>query len=162
MLSGLGAALPVVAQTVYGVAANYPYTIIPLFILMGSFAGQAGITRDLYNTFDKLVPELPGGLGVATIAACAGFAALSGSSVAAAAAMGNVALPEMRRFGYHPKLATGIVAAGGTLELSDPAQPGVCRLRHAHGAVDRQAPDLGHSARASFCPSLILRSSLPR
>ena len=67
---------------------------------MGSFAGQAGITRDLYNTFDKLFRKLPGGLGIATIAACAGFAALSGSSVAAAAAMGNVALPEMRRFGY--------------------------------------------------------------
>src|SRR5512135_848058 len=124
LLSGLGAALPVVAQTVYGVAASYPYTIIPLFILMGSFAGQAGITRDLYTTFDKLFRKLPGGLGVATIAACTGFAALSGSSVAAAAAMGNVALPEMRRFGYHPKLATGIVAAGGTLSFLIPPSLG--------------------------------------
>ncbi len=124
LLSGPGAALPVVAQTVYGVAASYPYTIIPLFILMGSFAGQAGITRDLYSAFDKMFRKLPGGLGVATIAACAGFAALSGSSVAAAAAMGNVALPEMRRFGYHPKLATGIVAAGGTLSFLIPPSLG--------------------------------------
>lgn len=124
LLAGIGAALPVVATTVYGVASNYPYTIIPLFILMGSFAGQAGITRDLYNTFDKLFRKLPGGLGIATIAACAGFAALSGSSVAAAAAMGNVALPEMRRFGYSPKLATGVVAAGGTLSFLIPPSLG--------------------------------------
>jgi tripartite ATP-independent transporter DctM subunit len=124
LLASLGAALPVIATTVYGVAANYPYTIIPLFILMGSFAGQAGITRDLYNTFDKLFRRLPGGLGIATIAACAGFAALSGSSVAAAAAMGNVALPEMRRFGYHPRLATGVVAAGGTLSFLIPPSLG--------------------------------------
>ena len=124
LLASLGAALPVIAKTVYGVAANYPYTIIPLFILMGSFAGQAGITRDLYNTFDKLFRRLPGGLGIATIAACAGFAALSGSSVAAAAAMGNVALPEMRRFGYNPKLATGVVAAGGTLSFLIPPSLG--------------------------------------
>ena len=124
LLASLGAALPVIAKTVYGVAANYPYTIIPLFILMGSFAGQAGITRDLYNTFDKLFRRLPGGLGIATIAACAGFAALSGSSVAAAAAMGNVALPEMRRFGYNPRLATGVVAAGGTLSFLIPPSLG--------------------------------------
>jgi tripartite ATP-independent transporter DctM subunit len=123
-LTSLGAALPKVAETVYGVAANYPYTIIPLFILMGSFAGGAGITRELYETFDKWFRKFPGGLGIATIAACAGFAAVSGSSVAAAAAMGNVALPEMRRFGYAPKLACGVVAAGGTLSFLIPPSLG--------------------------------------
>jgi tripartite ATP-independent transporter DctM subunit len=123
-LSSLDAALPKVADTVYGVAANYPYTIIPLFILMGSFAGSGGITRELYNTFDKWFRRMPGGLGIATIAACAGFAAVSGSSVAAAAAMGNVALPEMRRFGYAPKLACGVVAAGGTLSFLIPPSLG--------------------------------------
>jgi tripartite ATP-independent transporter DctM subunit len=123
-LTSIDAALPIVAQTLYGVAAHYPYTIIPLFILMGSFAGTAGITRELYETFDKWFRRLPGGLGVATIAACAGFAAVSGSSVAAAAAMGNVALPEMRRFGYAPKLATGVVAAGGTLSFLIPPSLG--------------------------------------
>ena len=123
-LSSLDAALPKVAETIYGVAANYPYTIIPLFILMGSFAGTGGITKDLYNTFDKWFRRLPGGLGIATIAACAGFAAVSGSSVAAAAAMGNVALPEMRRFGYAPKLACGVVAAGGTLSFLIPPSLG--------------------------------------
>ncbi|MCX5812362.1 MAG: TRAP transporter large permease [Proteobacteria bacterium] len=123
-LSSLDAALPKVADTIYGVAANYPYTIIPLFILMGSFAGSGGITRELYNTFDKWFRRMPGGLGIATIAACAGFAAVSGSSVAAAAAMGNVALPEMRRFGYAPKLACGVVAAGGTLSFLIPPSLG--------------------------------------
>lgn len=123
-LSSLDAALPKVAETVWGVANNYPYTIIPLFILMGSFAGSGGITRELYNTFDKWARRLPGGLGIATIAACAAFGAVSGSSVAAAAAMGNVALPEMRRFGYDPKLGCGVIAAGGTLSFLIPPSLG--------------------------------------
>jgi tripartite ATP-independent transporter DctM subunit len=123
-LSSLGAALPKVAETVWGVANNYPYTIIPLFILMGSFAGSGGITRELYNTFDKWARRLPGGLGIATIAACAAFGAVSGSSVAAAAAMGSVALPEMRRFGYDPKLGCGVIAAGGTLSFLIPPSLG--------------------------------------
>jgi tripartite ATP-independent transporter DctM subunit len=123
-LASVNAALPVVAKTVYETAAHYPYTIIPLFILMGGFAGSAGITRELYNTFDKWFRKLPGGLGIATIAACAFFAALSGSSVAAAAAMGTVAIPEMRRFNYAPELAVGVVAAGGTLSFLIPPSLG--------------------------------------
>jgi len=123
-LTSVNAALPVVAKTVYETAAHYPYTIIPLFILMGGFAGSAGITRELYETFDKWFRKLPGGLGIATIAACAFFAALSGSSVAAAAAMGTVAIPEMRRFNYAPKLAVGVVAAGGTLSFLIPPSLG--------------------------------------
>ncbi len=153
LLSGPGAALPVVAQTVYGVAASYPYTIIPLFILMGSFAGQAGITRDLYTTFDKIFRKLPGGLGVATIAACTGFAALSGSSVAAAAAMGNVALPEMRRFGYHPKLATGIVAAGGTLSFLIPPSLGFV----VYGMLTEQS--IGKLLISGILPGLLLSAA---
>jgi len=124
VLASVGAALPVVAKTVYETAAYYPYTIIPLFILMGGFAGSAGITRELYQSFDKWFRKLPGGLGIATIGACACFAALSGSSVAAAAAMGTIAIPEMRRFNYAPKLATGIVAAGGTLSFLIPPSLG--------------------------------------
>jgi len=123
-LASVNAALPVVAKTVYETAAHYPYTIIPLFILMGGFAGNAGITRQLYQSFDKWFRRLPGGLGIATVAACAFFAALSGSSVAAAAAMGTVAIPEMRRFNYAPKLAVGVVAAGGTLSFLIPPSLG--------------------------------------
>jgi tripartite ATP-independent transporter DctM subunit len=123
-LTSLEAALPTVAQTVYGVASHYPYSIIPLFILMGSFANEGGVTRSLYGAFHTWFRRWPGGLGVATIAACAGFAAVSGSSVAASAAMGSVALPEMRRLGYAPRLATGVVAAGGTLSFLIPPSLG--------------------------------------
>jgi len=123
-LASPSAALPVVAKTLYETAAHYPYTIIPLFILMGGFAGNAGITRELYGTFDKWFRKFPGGLGIATIVACAFFAALSGSSVAAAAAMGTIAIPEMRQFNYAPKLAVGVVAAGGTLSFLIPPSLG--------------------------------------
>ncbi len=123
-LTSINAALPVIANTVYETASFYPYTIIPLFILMGGFSGNAGITRELYQTFDKWFRRLPGGLGIATIASCAFFAALSGSSVAASAAMGNIAIPEMRRFKYAPKLAVGTVAAGGTLSFLIPPSLG--------------------------------------
>ncbi len=75
-LASVGAALPVIAQTLYGVASHYPFTIIPLFIVMGSLSGTAGMTRELYASFDTWFRRLPGGLGVATIAACAGFAAV--------------------------------------------------------------------------------------
>lgn len=123
-LTSIQAALPVVAKTLYETASHYPYTIIPLFILMGGFAGSAGITRELYESFDKWFRKWPGGLGIATIAACAFFAALSGSSVAASAAMGTIAIPEMRRFHYAPKLAVGVVAAGGTLSFLIPPSLG--------------------------------------
>lgn len=149
-LTSIGAALPKVSETVYGVAANYPYTIIPLFILMGSFAGSGGITRQLYDTFDKWFRKFPGGLGIATIAACAGFAAVSGSSVAAAAAMGNVALPEMRRFGYAPKLACGVVAAGGTLSFLIPPSLGFV----VFGMLTEQS--IGKLLIAGILPGIVL------
>jgi len=123
-ITSVDAALPLLADNLYGAVAHYPYTIIPLFVIMGAFASSAGITGELYNTFEKWFRRLPGGLGIATIAACAGFAAVSGSSVAAAAAMGTVALPEMRRFKYSQKLATGVVAAGGTLSFLIPPSLG--------------------------------------
>jgi len=123
-LTSAGAALPMLARTAYEVSAYYPYTVIPLFIVMGGFAGSSGMTQELYATFDKWLRRLPGGLGIATIGACAGFAAVSGSSVATAAAMGTVALPEMKRFGYSMRLATGSVAAGGTLGFLIPPSIG--------------------------------------
>ncbi len=149
-LSTLGAALPVIAQTVYSVASHYPFTIIPLFILMGSLAGAAGITRELYATFDLWFRRLPGGLGVATIAACAGFAAVSGSSVAASATMGNLALPEMRRFGYAPRLAVGVVAAGGTLSFLLPPSLGFV----VYGMLTEQS--IGKLFVSGILPGLLL------
>jgi len=152
-LSALTAALPIVAQTLYSSASHYPYTIIPLFIIMGSFAGTAGITRELYAAFDKWFRRLPGGLGVATIAACAGFAAVSGSSVAAAAAMGNIALPEMRRFGYAPRLATGVVAAGGTLSFLLPPSLGFV----VYGMLTEQS--IGKLFVSGILPGLMLSAA---
>jgi len=152
-LSALGAALPVIAQTVYGVASHYPFTIIPLFIIMGGLASAAGITRELYVTFDKWFRRLPGGLGVATIAACAGFAAVSGSSVAASATMGNLALPEMRRFGYAPRLATGVVAAGGTLSFLLPPSLGFV----VYGMLTEQS--IGKLFVSGLLPGLLLSAA---
>jgi len=89
-LASIEAALPVAARTVYEVSAFYPYTVIPLFIVMGGFAGSSGMTQELYSTFDKWFRKLPGGLAIATIGACAGFAAVSGSSVGSIAAGGTL------------------------------------------------------------------------
>jgi tripartite ATP-independent transporter DctM subunit len=124
LLASVEAALPLVARTVYVSASHYPYTIIPLFIVMGAYAEITGISRDLYDTFDKWLRRLPGGLGMATIAAIAGFSAISGSSVASSAAFGKVAYPEMRRFNYSPRLAAGTVAAGATIDFLIPPSLG--------------------------------------
>jgi len=152
-LSSIEAALPVVARTVYGVSAYYPYTIIPLFIVMGGFAGSSGMTRELYKTFDKWLRRLPGGLSIATIGACAGFAAVSGSSVATAATMGTVALPEMKRFNYHPRLATGSIAAGGTLGFLIPPSIGFV----VYGMLTEQS--IGKLLIAGMIPGLILTAA---
>jgi tripartite ATP-independent transporter DctM subunit len=149
-LTSVNTALPVVARTVYETASYYPYTIIPLFILMGGFAGNAGLTQELYQTFDKWFRKLPGGLGIATIASCAGFAALSGSSVAGAAAMGTIALPEMRRFNYAPRFATGVVAAGGTLSFLIPPSLGFV----VYGMLTEQS--IGKLLIAGILPGILL------
>ena len=117
---------------------------------MGGFAGSAGITRELYQTFDKWFRKLPGGLGIATIGACAGFAALSGSSVAGAAAMGTIALPEMKRFNYAPRFATGVVAAGGTLSFLIPPSLGFV----VYGMLTEQS--IGKLLIAGIFPGILL------
>jgi tripartite ATP-independent transporter DctM subunit len=152
-LTSAGAALPVLARTAYEVSAYYPYTVIPLFIVMGGFAGSSGMTRELYGTFDKWLRRLPGGLGIATIGACAGFAAVSGSSVATAAAMGTVALPEMKRFGYSMRLATGSVAAGGTLGFLIPPSIGFV----VYGMLTEQS--IGKLLIAGIVPGVLLALS---
>jgi tripartite ATP-independent transporter DctM subunit len=94
--------------------------VLPLFVLMGQFAFQSGISEELYRTAYKWIGKQPGGLALATNIACTGFAACSGSSLASAATMAVVAVPEMRRYNYDPRLATGCVAAGGTLGILIP------------------------------------------
>ncbi|MGK7664782.1 TRAP transporter large permease subunit [Marinovum sp. E06] len=118
------ASLPVVAGEIFGEASNYSLTILPLFILMGNLAGISGMSRDLYDAAHSWIGHLKGGLASATIVGCAGFSALSGSSLAAALTMGKVSLPEMQRYRYHDGLATGSIAAGGTLGILIPPSAG--------------------------------------
>ncbi len=118
------AALPKLAGEIFGEATSYPLTIIPLFVLMGNLAGVSGMSRDLYNAAHAWLGHLKGGLASATVVGCAGFSALSGSSLAAALTMGRVSLPEMKRFDYDDGLATGAVAAGGTLGILIPPSAG--------------------------------------
>lgn len=99
----------------YSFVASFTLMAIPMFLLMGNFAFRSGATQDAYNTARVWLSRLPGGLAIASVAACGLFAAISGSSLATAAAMGRIAVPEMLRQGYDKRLATGAVAAGGTL-----------------------------------------------
>jgi C4-dicarboxylate transporter DctM subunit len=100
--------------------SSYSLSVIPLFLLMGQFAFNSGMSRRLYDSAHDWLGHMRGGLAMATIGACAGFAAVCGSSVATAATLGEVALPEMKRRNYDPALATGCVAAGGTMGILIP------------------------------------------
>jgi len=104
----------------YSQTSAYLLTVIPLFILMGSFAQQAGVGLRLFDVARKWVGHLPGGLAVASVLTSAGFAATSGSSVATAATVGAVAIPEMKKAGYDRRLSAGAVAAGGVLGVLIP------------------------------------------
>jgi len=149
-LSGVDAALPVSARAVYDEAATYPYMVIPLFIVMGSFAGASGMTKDIYGCLDKWLRLLPGGLAVASIAACAAFAAVSGSAVATTATLGSIALPEMKRYKYSDKLSTGAIAAGGTLGFLIPPSLGFV----VYGMLTEQS--IGKLLVAGMIPGIIL------
>jgi tripartite ATP-independent transporter DctM subunit len=152
-LASIEAALPMIARTVYESASHYPYTIIPLFIVMGTYAEISGISRDLYDTFDKWLRRFPGGLGMATIASIAGFSAISGSSVASSAAFGKVAYPEMRRFNYSRRLAAGTVAAGATIDFLIPPSLGFVIF----GMLTEQS--IGKLLVAGIIPGLILAAA---
>jgi len=114
-----------IAGEAFEAASNYNLLVIPMFVLMGSLAGASGMSGDLFTAAYRWMGHRKGGLASATIAACAGFAALSGSSLASAVTMGRVALPQMKRYGYADSLATGSVAAGGTLGFLIPPSAGM-------------------------------------
>lgn len=113
-------AVRLLAQSPIRTATNEVFGVVPMFILMGTFAASSGLSRELFQASSSWFGHKKGGLGAATILACGGFAAISGSSVASAATMGKVALPEMRRLGYDPRFASGTIAAGGTLGILIP------------------------------------------
>ena len=109
--------------------SSYDLSVVPLFILMGCLASETGVSRDLFQGMRALVGRVKGGVAMAAVAACAGFGAVCGSSLATASTMGRVALPELRRMDYSPRLATGALAAGGTLGILIP--PSVALIIYA-------------------------------
>jgi tripartite ATP-independent transporter DctM subunit len=150
VLNGVQPALSVLGSYPYSYSAVYELAVIPLFVLMGNAAATSGMSRDLYAAAYAWVGHWRGGLASATVLACAGFAAVSGSSVASAVTMGKVCLPEMRRYKYDPRLATGTVAAGGTLGILIP--PSTAFVVYAILTEE----SIGRLLLAGFLPGLVL------
>lgn len=120
LVGNLGQAFGSLSLVPYSAVASGTLIVVPLFVLTGQIAFAAGISRDAYDMAYRWLGKFRGGLAMASIAACAAFAATSGSSVATAATVGRIAIPEMKRFGYADALATGAVAAGGVLGIMIP------------------------------------------
>jgi tripartite ATP-independent transporter DctM subunit len=148
----LEAGLSLLAKDIFDIFGKYSFTVIPLFVLMGQIAFHAGISRRLYDSAYKFMGHWPGGLAMATIGACAGFAAICGSTNASAATMATVALPEMKRYNYDMKLATGTVAAGGSLGILIP--PSVIFI--VYGIMTEQS--IGKLFVSGIFPGIILAS----
>lgn len=123
-LDGLRRATAIMFTETYSSVSNYNLIVVPMFVLLGNVASEAGFSRSLYDAAHAWVGRFRGGLASASVLGCAAFSAVSGSSVATAVTIGRVALPEMKRFGYAPGLATGAVAAGGTLGFLIPPSTG--------------------------------------
>src|SRR5512136_1196526 len=144
------AGLNLLAKDIFDVFASYGFTVIPLFVLMGQIAFNAGIARRLYNAAYKFIGQIPGGLAMATVAGATAFKALCGSSPATAATFASVAVPEMSRYGYSQKLSTGIVASVGTLGILLP--PSVTLI--VFGIITEQS--IGKLFLAGLIPGLMI------
>ena len=149
VIKNMGVAASVVGFLPHGIVAHYSLSVIPLFIIMGYYAFYAGLTDDVFFTARQWVGHLPGGLAIASVFGCAGFAACTGASTASAAIMGRVAIPEMRKYGYHPRLAAGVVAASGTLASLIP--PSVILV--IYGIITEQS--IGALLIGGFIPGVI-------
>lgn len=148
-LTDMDAALGLLRTVPYTTFASNNLSVIPLFILMGSFALAAGMSENLFKAVYKWLGHLRGGVAQATIVACACFAAISGSSLATAATLGAVALPEMRKYRYDDSLATGAVAAGGSVGILIP--PSVILI--IYGIITEQS--IGKLFLAGFVPGMM-------
>jgi len=148
----LEAGLSLLAKDIFDIFGSYSLTVVPLFVFMGQLAFHAGISRRLYDSAYRFMGHWPGGVAMATIGACAGFAAICGSTNASAATMATVALPEMKRFRYDMKLATGTVAAGGSLGILIP--PSVIFI--IYGIMTEQS--IGKLFASGILPGLLLAS----
>jgi tripartite ATP-independent transporter DctM subunit len=146
---GINPALGILRTVPFSTFASQELSVIPLFILMGAFAFSSGMSVDLYNALYKLLGHLKGGLAMSTVAACGCFAAISGSSLATAATMGRVAMPEMKRYKYHPALAAGSIAAGGSIGILIP--PSVILI--IYGIITEQS--IAELFMAGFVPGLL-------
>lgn len=149
-LTSLDAGLGLIARDFFSTFASWNLSVIPLFILMGQIAFHAGMGQRLYHTAYKWLGHRPGGLAMATVAACAGFASICGSSPATAATIGAIALPEMRKYNYDASLATGCTAAGGTLGVLIP--PSITFV--IYGILTEQS--IGKLFYAGILPGIIL------
>ncbi len=118
--TSMRAAISMAGRLIIDTSQDYGLSVVPLFILMGLFVNKGGLSRELYQVSYVFLGHLRGGLAMATIVACAGFSAICGSSLATAATMSKVAMPQMRKFGYSDKLSTASIAAGGTLGILIP------------------------------------------
>ena len=144
------AGLNLLARDVWDVFSSYNLTVIPLFVFMGQIAFHAGISRRLYDSAYVLLGHRRGGLAMTTVGACAGFSAICGSTNATAATMATVALPEMKRYGYDMGLATGTVAAAGSLGILIP--PSVIFI--VYGILTEQS--IGKLFAAGILPGILL------
>ncbi|MCP4296617.1 MAG: TRAP transporter large permease, partial [Proteobacteria bacterium] len=145
-------ALSILGGYPYDYSASYTFSMIPLFILMGQFAFYSGLSEELYKAGQVCLGHLRGGLGQATILGCAGFSAITGSSLATSATMGIVALPEMRKYKYSDNLAIGTIASGGTLGILIPPSSGFV----IYGLITEQS--IGKLFVAGFLPGALLTS----
>ena len=143
------AALKLVGQTSMRTVTDYTFGVIPMFLLMGTFVSNSGMSRELFRAANTWLGHLRGGLGFATILACGGFAAISGSSVATAATFSTVAYPEMRRYNYPQSFACGVVAAGGSLGAMLPPST----VLAVYGIITEQ--DIGKLFVAGILPGLL-------
>ena len=148
-LVGGGPALKLVGQTSMRTVTDYTFGVIPMVLLMGAFVTASGMSRELFRAANTFVGHRRGGLGIATIVACAGFAAISGSSVATAATFSSVAYPEMRRYKYPQSFATGVIAAGGTLGAMFPPST----VLAVYGIITEQ--DIGKLFIAGILPGIL-------
>lgn len=120
LLSGPAIFMSQLKTLAYGQFSMYDLSVVPMFVLMGALASRAGLSQDMFRAANAWLGWLRGGTAMAAIAACAGFGAVCGSSLATASTMGRVALPELRRYNYSGALATGTLAAGGVLGILIP------------------------------------------
>jgi tripartite ATP-independent transporter DctM subunit len=134
--------------------SSYTLSVIPLFVLMGQFAFRSGISSDIFKSVYAWLGHFRGGLAMATIMACSGFAAICGSSLATGATMGMVAIPEMDKYNYDPKLSTGCIAAGGTLGILIPPSIGFV----LYGILTEES--IGKLFMAGILPGVLLSALL--